>query len=124
MIAIGPIAGVASSLAMLATIWVPSVWLAGLSFFLIGAGPVLWTISTTTLRQAVTPNSLLGRVSAVILMATWGTRPLGAALGALIGAAYGAQSALVVAVIGFLIQATIIVTSSVPHLTRQPEMAH
>ena len=124
MIAIGPIAGVASSLAMLATIWVPSVWLAGLSFFLIGAGPVLWTISTTTLRQAVTPNLLLGRVSAVILMATWGTRPLGAALGALIGAAYGAQSALVVAVIGFLIQAAIIVTSSVPHLACQPEMAH
>ena len=124
MIAIGPIAGVASSLAMLATIWVPSVWLAGLSFFLIGAGPVLWTISTTTLRQAVTPNLLLGRVSAVILMATWGTRPLGAALGALIGAAYGAQSALVVAVIGFLVQAAIIVTSSVPHLASQPEMAH
>jgi predicted MFS family arabinose efflux permease len=124
MIAIGPIAGVASSLAMLATIWVPSVWLAGLSFFLIGAGPVLWTISTTTLRQAVTPNLLLGRVSAVILMATWGTRPLGAALGALIGATYGAQSALIVAFIGFLIQAAIIITSSVPHLARQPEMAH
>jgi MFS family permease len=124
MIAIGPIAGLASSFTMLATVWIPSVWLAGLSFFLVGAGPVLWTISTTTLRQAVTPGSLLGRVSAVILMATWGTRPLGAALGALIGATYGVRTCLIVATIGFLIQAAIILTSSVRHLARQPEMAH
>ena len=60
MVAIGPLAGVGSAVAMLLTIWVPSVWLAGLSFFLIGAGPVIWVISTTTLRQAVTPGSLAG----------------------------------------------------------------
>ena len=123
MIAIGPIAGLASALAMMLTIWVPSAWLAGLSFFLIGAGPVLWTISTTTLRQAVTPGALLGRVSAVMLMATWGTRPLGAAIGALIGAAYGAETCLMIAAFGFTIQAVIILASPVRHLKRQPEMA-
>jgi predicted MFS family arabinose efflux permease len=122
LIAIGPIAGLASALVMLATIWLPSVWLAGLSFFLLGAGPVIWTISTTTLRQAVTPGALLGRVSAVILMATWGTRPLGAALGALIGATYGAESCLVIATVGFVIQAAIILASPVLLLARQPEM--
>ena len=116
MIAIGPIAGVGSALAMLLTIWVPSAALAGLSFFLIGAGPVLWTISTTTLRQAVTPGALLGRVSAVILMATWGTRPLGAAIGALIGASYGAEACLAIAACGFLVQAAIILASPVPRL--------
>jgi predicted MFS family arabinose efflux permease len=123
-VAIGPLAGVGSAVAMLLTIWVPSVWLAGVSFFLIGAGPVIWVISTTTLRQAVTPAALLGRVSAVILMATWGTRPIGAAIGALIGASYGAEACLMVAAIGFLIQAAIILTSPVPRLARQPEMAH
>jgi predicted MFS family arabinose efflux permease len=122
MIAIGPIAGVCSALAMLLTIWVPSVALAGLSFFLIGAGPVLWTISTTTLRQAVTPGALLGRASAVILMATWGTRPLGAAIGALIGASYGAEACLAIAACGFFVQAATILASPVPRLLRQPEM--
>jgi len=123
LIGIGPIAGVASALLMLLTLAVPSAWLAGASFFLIGGGPVIWTISTTTLRQAVTPQALLGRVSAVILMATWGTRPIGAALGALIGASYGAEACLVIAAIGFLIQAGIILTSPSVRLERQPETA-
>jgi MFS family permease len=122
LIVIGPLAGLGSALLMLVTLWLPSAWIAGASFFLIGAGPVIWTISTTTLRQAVTPQTLLGRVSAVILMATWGTRPIGAALGALIGANYRASACLVIAAVGFLIQATIITTSSVPRLARQPEM--
>ena len=55
--------------------------LAGLGLFLLGAGPILWTISTTTLRQTVTPPDLLGRVSAINIMA-YGARPLGSALGA------------------------------------------
>jgi predicted MFS family arabinose efflux permease len=122
LIIIGPIAGFTSALLMIATLWLPSAWIAGASFFLIGGGPVIWTISTTTLRQAVTPQTMLGRVSAVILMATWGTRPLGAALGAVIGANYGARACLVIAAVGFLIQATIILTSSVRRLARQPEM--
>ncbi len=61
LIVIGPIAGLLAALAMLSTILIPTILLAGLSFFLLGAGPVIWVISTTTLRQAVTPNALLGR---------------------------------------------------------------
>lgn len=53
--------------------------LAGLSFFLFGAGPILWTISSTTLRQTVTPQALLGRVSAMFLTVNMGARPLVAA---------------------------------------------
>ncbi len=124
LVAIGPVAGVASAFTMLLTLVVPSPWLAGASFFLIGAGPIIWTISTTTLRQAVTPQALLGRVSAVLLMATWGARPIGAAIGAFIGATYGARACLVIAALGFLIQAAIILTSATARLTRQPEMAH
>ncbi len=56
VIVIGPIAGLAAALVMVSTIWVPTPLLAGLSFFLIGVGPILWTISTTTLRQMVTPD--------------------------------------------------------------------
>jgi predicted MFS family arabinose efflux permease len=67
VVAIGPIAGLAAALVMVLTISIPSALLAGLSFFLLGAGPIVWVIGTTTLRQTVTPPDLLGRtVSAAI----------------------------------------------------------
>ena len=69
VIALGPVTGLAAGLVMVLTIWIPSPWLAGLCFFLIGAGPMLWIISTTTLRQAVTPSHALGRVSAIMMTA-------------------------------------------------------
>lgn len=123
VIVVGPMAGLAAAVVMVVTIWAPSPPLAGLSFFLIGAGPIIWTISTTTLRQFVTPGALLGRASAIITTATFGARPIGAAVGAFVGGAHGAKPCLVVAALGFLIQALVILTSPVPRLTRQPEMA-
>jgi len=120
VILIGPAAGLAAAAVMALTIWIPSAALAGLSFFLFGAGPILWTIGTTTLRQAVTPGTLLGRASATITMATMGSRPIGAAIGAFVGGAYGAETCLLVPVLGFLIQALVIARSPVPRLARVP----
>jgi hypothetical protein len=87
-----------------------------------GVGPILWVISTTTLRQVVTPSLLLGRVSA-INVATYGSRPLGAALGALVGGLHGAEAGLMVAAAGFLIQAAVILLSPVLRLARQSDLA-
>jgi hypothetical protein len=106
---------------MVLTIWMPSVVLAGLSFFLIGVGPIVWVISTATLRQTVTPSVLLGRVSAINITA-WGARPVGALIGAVVGGAYGAPACLMLAALGFLVQAVVIVASPVMRLARQPEM--
>jgi len=72
--------------------FLPSPLLVGASFFLFGAGPILWTISQTTLRQTVTPGALLGRVSALVMTATAGVRPVGAAIGAAVGIAYGPEA--------------------------------
>jgi predicted MFS family arabinose efflux permease len=118
---IGPVTGLASALVMVLTIWAPSFGLAALSFFLMGVGPILWVISTTTLRQTVTPSRLLGRVSAINI-AAYGSRPLGAAIGGFVGGLYGAETALVVAAAGFLVQAVVILVSPVLRLARQPRM--
>lgn len=123
VIALGPVTGFAAALLMVATIWAPSALLAALSFFFMGAGPIIWVIATATLRQSVTPPSLLGRVSAINITA-YGARPAGAALGALVGALYGAEACLAVAALGFLIQAVVILTSPVLGLARQPAMAN
>jgi predicted MFS family arabinose efflux permease len=120
-VAIGPIAGLMAAFVMVLTILLPSPLLAGFSFFLLGVGPIVWVISTTTLRQTVTPPDLLGRVSAINIMAQ-GARPIGAGIGAFIGASYGTELCLMVAATGFLAQAAVILASPVVRLAHQPEM--
>jgi hypothetical protein len=122
VIGLGPVTGLVASGVMALTTVVPTPLLAGLGFFLLGAGPILWVISTTTLRQSVTPLRLLGRVSAINIMA-YGARPLGSALGAVVGAAFGAQACLYLAMAGFALQALVILLSQAVALSRQPEMA-
>ena len=122
MIVIGPIAGLIASLVMVATLWLPVIILPVTTFFLLGAGPILWTISTTTLRQAVTPDLMLGRVSAVLTTATAGARPLGAGIGALLATIGGAEWCIIAAALGFVIQATIILTSETAAIVEQPSL--
>jgi predicted MFS family arabinose efflux permease len=121
VVALGPISGLIAAAILALTIHAPVPALAGLGFFFLGVGPILWVISTTTLRQAVTPARLLGRVSAINIM-SYGARPLGAAIGAVVGAAYGAEACLYVAVAGFGLQALVILLSPAVGLARQPEM--
>ena len=87
---------------------------------LFGVGPILWTISSTTLRQTVTPQAMLGRVSAIFLTVNMGARPLGAALGGLVGSALGAGACLRLALLGFGVQAAVIFGSPVRGLRRLP----
>src|ERR1700687_491857 len=122
VIGLGPVTGFVAAAVMALTTIVPTPLLAGLSFFLLGVGPILWVISTTTLRQSVTPPSLLGRVSAINIM-SYGARPVGAALGALVGGFYGAEACLYLAVLIFGAQALVILMSPAVSLARQPEMA-
>ena len=121
VIGLGPVTGFIAAVVMALTTVVPSPWLAGLSFFLLGVGPILWVISTTTLRQSVTPPSLLGRVSAINIM-SYGARPLGSALGAIVGGLYGAEACLYLAAAIFAIQALVILMSPAVSLARQPAM--
>jgi predicted MFS family arabinose efflux permease len=120
VIGLGPLAAFVAASVMVLTIQVPSALLAGLAFFLFGVGPALWTVGQTTLRQAVTPAHLLGRVSAVIMTATFGTRPLGAAIGGFVGALSGPTPCIILAAGGFLLQLLVIHGSRVPRLRTVP----
>jgi predicted MFS family arabinose efflux permease len=122
VVALGPVTGFIASIVMTLTILVPTPLLAALSYFLLGAGPILWVISTTTLRQSVTPQPLLGRVSAINIM-SYAARPLGAALGAIVGGLYGAEACLCLSAAIFGAQALVILMSSAVSLPQQPGMA-
>jgi predicted MFS family arabinose efflux permease len=121
VITIGPLCGLAASLVMVATIWVRSPVLAGFGFFLIGIGPTIWVISSTTLRQTLTPGPMLGRTTAILATAGSGSRPVGALIGAAVGGTAGPEACLIVSAAIFLVQALIIVASPVPRLAALPE---
>jgi len=119
----GPVSSVLAALLMAATLAVPSGALAAISLFLFGVGPIVWVITSTTLRQTVTPNAMLGRVSAVFLTVNAGARPVGAALGGIVGATWGEPACLLLALAGFVLQAWLILRSPVRALRQLPAPA-
>lgn len=117
--------GPASSLAgagLLAVAPVALGWPAlALAFFLFGFGPILWFITQTSLRQAVTPQPLLGRVSATLTTAMYGMRPIGALAGGLAGEWFGLASAIWLPVALFGLSTLAILVSRMPALKAMPE---
>jgi MFS family permease len=74
--------------------------------FLIAAGVlssfglVNWRIAQVSLRQAITPDRMLGRVNAVSRFLMWGTIPLGTLLGGALGSTIGLRETLWIGTIG------------------------
>lgn len=123
-IVVGPAVSVLAMGMIVATLAWPSAALVALAFFAFGAGPIVWTITSTTLRQTVTPHAMLGRVGSIFLSVNAGARPLGAALGAIVGAHWGAAACLWLALAGFVLQAAVILASPVRALQHLPAFAH
>lgn len=123
MIALGPVlSAVAAALLGLSTMLTGPAALLVLCgvFFLLGFGPMLWTVGQTTLRQALVPVALIGRVSAVQQMANLGMRPVGALVGGWLGGRYGLEAAIWLAVVGYGLQLVVILLSEVPGLRTLP----
>jgi MFS family permease len=117
---IGPIGGFAASTVMTATLLLPTPGLAAVGYFLFGAGPVIWAITTTSIRQAITEVNMLGRVSSLFVMATYGARPIGAGLAALASILWGSGGCLVLASALFAAQLAYVARSRLAHLRALP----
>jgi MFS family permease len=88
----------ATTVALALTPW---YWL-GLPLWAITNGlGILFNINTGSLRQAIVPSHLLGRVISVAMVIAWSANPLGALLGGLLIERTG-EVALIYAVIGVL----------------------
>ena len=120
-ILLGPYFSVLAAFTMALTLYWPHGWLAALSYFLFGAGPIIWTITSTTLRQTVTPRAMIGRVTSINIVVSTGARPLGAALGGVVGVSFPVSVSLWCVVLGFGLQAVIISASKVRTLKRLPD---
>lgn len=58
----------------------------------------VYNINQVSLRQAITPDRVQGRMNATVRTIIWGTIPIGALIGGLIGNAFGLMTALYVGI--------------------------
>jgi len=71
-----------------------------LAQFLMGLGVMVYVVNQVSLRQAITPDHLLGRTNASIRFVGWIATPLGALLGGVLGGLIGLHATLVIAALG------------------------
>lgn len=88
-----------------------------------GAGCTMSTVHAVSLRQAVTPPHLLGRVNAGCRFLAWGPLPLGALAGGWLGDVIGLRPTLTVTAVAFLTPLLWVVFSPVPALKDFPASA-
>jgi MFS family permease len=72
-------------------------WLAGAMFGLVGFLTVIFNVVLGSLRQALTPDRLLGRVVSAFRLFGYGAVPLGSLLGGILARSFGLRSPFVVA---------------------------
>jgi MFS family permease len=88
---------------------------------LFGFGAIAYNITQVSLRQAITPERLQGRMNAAMRWVVWGTIPLGTLLGGGLATWFGLRTALWVGGIGNTLAILPIALSSVLKVQEMPE---
>ncbi|SHF60295.1 MFS transporter [Streptoalloteichus hindustanus] len=89
-------------------------------FFLMRGGLAVFSVAGTSLRQAVTPRELMGRMTAGMRTLMWGIGTTGAIAGGAVGGYLGLRPGLWVAALGFLLAAVPVALSRIPRLREMP----
>jgi MFS family permease len=76
-------------------------------------GSTVYNIGQLSVRQAITPERLHGRMNATMRFMVWGTMPLGSALGGALGQAVGLRPTLWVAALGTVVPIGTVVASRI-----------
>lgn len=85
-------------------------------------GALVYGVNSVSLRQALVPDRLQGRVNGTVRFATKGVIPLGALVGGVVGERYGLRTAVLLAGVGTLLAFVWITLSPVRALHEQPRM--
>jgi MFS family permease len=85
-------AAVVNGLAYFVVALTSNAYLVGIMGAVGGLVGVTWNVVTVSLRQAIIPDDLLGRVNSVYRFLGWGMMPIGAALGGVIATAFGLRA--------------------------------
>jgi hypothetical protein len=74
-----------------------------------------------SLRQAVTPARMQGRMNATMRWFVWGTIPIGGVLGGVLGSVLGVRAALLVGIVGETLAVLPVLFSPVRRIRAMPE---
>jgi len=86
----------------------------------LGLAPTAYSVNTVSLRQAITPDHLRGRVNASMRFVMWGTMPIGSVLGGGLAEVIGMHTTLTLAALGMLLGSLWVVFSPVARLRQTP----
>jgi MFS family permease len=89
---------------------------------LFGFNVVAYNVAQRSLRQAITPDRLLGRTNAAMRWLVWGTMPLGTLAGGGIATIFSLRAALWTGAVGMLFPAVPVLLSSVRSIREMPEL--
>lgn len=84
-----------------------SPWVAGVTMAVFGVHAVVWGIVSTTARQLATPESLMGRVNSVYLLASVGGAAIGSALGGVLAQHFGLAAPFAIAFVAMVLMTVI-----------------
>jgi predicted MFS family arabinose efflux permease len=90
---------------------------------LIGGGMVMYSINQISVRQALTPDHLLGRVNASRRVLVFGVAPIGALLAGVLGETIGLRPTLWIGAAVELLAVAIAFWSPLRDLREQPRAA-
>jgi MFS family permease len=92
-----------------------------LFIFMGGFFGIAWNINQVSLRQAITPPRMQGRMNATMRFIVWGTIPLGSIAGGVLGSLIGLHATIVVGAVGTLIGFVPVTLSSVRSIVTMPD---
>jgi len=113
----------------LATFFVPLAprddpfWFLVVGGVILGYSVVAYNVNQVGLRQAITPDRMLGRMNATMRLIVWGTIPIGALIGGVLGTVLGLQVALWVSAAGQSLAFLPVLLSPVRSLREIPAQA-
>jgi MFS family permease len=91
------------------------------TYFALSAGGAAVTVFAWTIRQAITPSHLLGKMNGAFRFCVTGIMPFGALFGGWLGGTIGIRWTLVVGAIGLLLSCTLASFSHLRHLKALPD---
>ena len=91
------------------------------TYFALSAGGAAVTVFAWTIRQAITPSHLLGKMNGAFRFCVTGIMPFGALFGGWLGGTIGIRWTLVVGAIGLLLSCTVASFSHLRHLKALPD---
>jgi MFS family permease len=91
------------------------------SFFINGISNVVYNVNQVSLRQAITPERMLGRLNGTMRFLVWGTMPIGSVIGGVLAQFLGVHTGILIGAILGLFPFISILFSPVPSLKTIPE---